>query len=569
MLTKFVSFATKNYLYLVQIHLYLSIKYHLLVFLSSDSPLSFQSLPKIIVQAMKKTDNLFQLIRSMRKAEKRYFKLYASRQGSTKQNYLLLFDAIDAQDNYDEAALRERFRDESFSNHFSVAKRYLYNSILKSLKLFFADYCISVKIPDAIKEMRVLLNKGMFAQALKQYQKTEQIFRANEQYGGLLDLLTFGEQLWRASLNNSEAAIKIREVHREKQACIKYLANLNEYLFIRSEIEYVFWENAPARTVEAERKLDALLTDPLLQNEHQALSISAKMAYYDCLMMIYQGKMDFVNLYKICNRALELLDVDNQGINHYFTFNWHTTVYHHLTLACGQLSLPQECDCAFEQFKNYTQKYKEQVNILDSINGQVKLLDSIIYRYFVHSNYIAVIQSVEERTAFLNENWDYLPPDYRGNIALLVAQSYLITGNPPVALVWVERITEYEKSYSLAGQVCTARLLQIMIHTQSKHYFLLKSLLRSAYRQVVKRDRLFEPERLFFKYFNKIAKHHSLNFNEHLLALQQELSTIKDIFDLRFLLELDVESWIETHEIGKNSTPTDSWKRREIIRKSD
>lgn len=500
---------------------------------------------------MKKTDYLFKLIRSMRKAEKRYFKLYASQQGNTKQNYLLLFDAIDAQEEYDEAALIKHFRTQSFSNHFSVAKKYLYDSILKSLKLFFADYCISVKIPDAIKEMRVLLNKGMFAQALKQYQKTEQIFRANEQYGGLLDLLTFGEQLWRASLTNGEAAIKIREIHREKQACVKYLSNLNEYLFIRSEIEYIYWENTPARTAAAERRLDSLLSDPLLQNEHQALSISAKMAYYDCLMMVYRGKSDYENLYKTCNRALGLLDPEKQEINHYFTFNWHTKVFHHLTLACDKLSKTAECACATNRFAEYTKTFKDRVNILDSINGQVKWLDSRLHQQFVQGNHQAVIQLAKDWQVFLNENWAYLPADYRANVALIVAQSYLFIGQTEIALIWVERVTEHEKSYPLSSQICSARLLQIMIHTQAENYFLLKSLLRSTHRLVVKRDQLFEPERLFFKYFNKIAKNHKFCLNEHLTALQQEMSAIKDEFDLRFVEELDIITWLKQYRAGK------------------
>lgn len=69
------------------------------------------------------SDDLFQLIRSLSKSEKRHFKLSVSPYGGEKK-YLLLFDAIDAQKDYDETELRERFRDEKFIRQFNVAKRF-------------------------------------------------------------------------------------------------------------------------------------------------------------------------------------------------------------------------------------------------------------------------------------------------------------------------------------------------------------------------------------------------------------------------------------------------------------
>lgn len=498
---------------------------------------------------MKKTENLFYLVKSLKKAEKRYFTLYATQQGNSK-NYLRLFEAIDAQSEYDEPALIEEFRNESFSNHFSVAKKYLYDSILKSLKLFFADYCISIKIPDTIKEMRVLLNKGMFKQALKQYEKTEEIFRNNEQYGGLLDLLTFGEQLWRASLTNGEAAIKVREIHREKQACVKYLSNLNEYLFIRSEIEYVFWELFPARTTADERKLTSLLKDPLLQSEHQAISISAKMAYYDCLIMVYLGTLDYQNLYKVCNRALELLDPDNQDINHYFTLNWHTKVYHNLVRACIHLGKEEELTIAYTKFESYINTYKDRVNILDSINGQVKFIHVKAYMAYHQKDYAEVVKIADSSRDFLDENWEYLPAEYRGDLALKIGQALLFRENAEEALTWVDRILEEEKTYPLDSQICHARILGLMTQIDLENFFLLESLTRSAYRLIVKKDKLYPLEKSLFKYLNKIAKNHQFDLDTNLDKLTREAKLIlNDKFNNRFTTGIDLIDWLEKENI--------------------
>ena len=58
---------------------------------------------------MKPTEDLFELIDSLSKDEKRGFRIHAGRYESTgkPKKYLLLFDAISAQDEYSEEEIRE------------------------------------------------------------------------------------------------------------------------------------------------------------------------------------------------------------------------------------------------------------------------------------------------------------------------------------------------------------------------------------------------------------------------------------------------------------------------------
>ena len=57
---------------------------------------------------MKPSAELFDLVKSLSKSEKRFFKLSSSLQTGEK-NYLQIFDAIEKQPNYDEAALKKQF----------------------------------------------------------------------------------------------------------------------------------------------------------------------------------------------------------------------------------------------------------------------------------------------------------------------------------------------------------------------------------------------------------------------------------------------------------------------------
>ena len=66
------------------------------------------------------SDHLFQLIRSLSRTEKRYFKLYISRHNPKQKGVNeKLFNAIATQPDYDEQKLLERFK-EMGGNPFSI-----------------------------------------------------------------------------------------------------------------------------------------------------------------------------------------------------------------------------------------------------------------------------------------------------------------------------------------------------------------------------------------------------------------------------------------------------------------
>ena len=68
------------------------------------------------------SDKVFQLIRSLSKAEKRYFKVYTSKQAGDKNNHQLLFDAIDKQKEYDETALKKSLKNPTLVRSLPIAK---------------------------------------------------------------------------------------------------------------------------------------------------------------------------------------------------------------------------------------------------------------------------------------------------------------------------------------------------------------------------------------------------------------------------------------------------------------
>ncbi|PKR81034.1 hypothetical protein CW751_07680 [Brumimicrobium salinarum] len=115
---------------------------------------------------MKPSNELFHLIKSLTKSEKRFFKLSSSIQSGEK-NYFKIFDFIDAQDSYDEKKLKEHFKDERFIKHLPSEKNHLYKLILKSLRQFYGEQSASNLIMQEIKNIEILYNKALHKESNK------------------------------------------------------------------------------------------------------------------------------------------------------------------------------------------------------------------------------------------------------------------------------------------------------------------------------------------------------------------------------------------------------------------
>ena len=117
-------------------------------------------------------EKLFNLIHSLTAREKKFFQQYARRhvQG-TDTIYLQLFEAIAAQAEYDEEAIKAQFKNPSFEKNFHNPKGYLYDLILKSLVIHKSEDSAYSRALEGLSMTEILCEKLLFAEALEELQK--------------------------------------------------------------------------------------------------------------------------------------------------------------------------------------------------------------------------------------------------------------------------------------------------------------------------------------------------------------------------------------------------------------
>lgn len=133
--------------------------------------------------------HLFELIKSLSKAEKRYFKLHASRNVTGEKNsYVQLFDLLDGMKAFDKAKLdKALIADRSISN-LSVANEYLFNAILESLELFNRGRSVDQQLAAQLAQGGILRDKGLYAQSFQLLIKAERLAQRHERFTALIDI---------------------------------------------------------------------------------------------------------------------------------------------------------------------------------------------------------------------------------------------------------------------------------------------------------------------------------------------------------------------------------------------
>jgi len=118
--------------------------------------------------------DLHALIQSLSRTEKRYVKTYLLRHRDHADNQgVQLFDAVEAQVEYDEAAIRKRHAGKGFTKRLPEAKRELYRLILRAMREYRNEATAHHKIFAAFQDMQFLREHSLPVQAEERLQDAE------------------------------------------------------------------------------------------------------------------------------------------------------------------------------------------------------------------------------------------------------------------------------------------------------------------------------------------------------------------------------------------------------------
>lgn len=205
---------------------------------------------------MSKKDYLYELIQSLDKSEKRYFKLYFS--GDKKeQKYMHLYNALEKATTYDERKIKTAIKDEYVTKHFAETKYYLYQLILSVLKNYRTENSVDNLLIDKIQNIEVLIQKALWNQAINELEKAKKMTYDYERFEFLLLLFSYQSKIITSTRlhgisetdlqklfdERKAAELKITQTQNARHKVMQLVEARNRIGYIKTKKDKQFYEN--------------------------------------------------------------------------------------------------------------------------------------------------------------------------------------------------------------------------------------------------------------------------------------------------------------------------------------
>ena len=486
-------------------------------------------------------DKLFELIHSLSKSEKRYFKLYANFHKGNK-NYLKLFDAVDAQQDYQEQEIKELFKKEKFAKQFPVTKNYLYNLIMKSLSAFYTNKFADSQLKELIHHAEILNRKELYEHTAVILKKAKKIAYMHEKFIHLLDIIALEKR--KEPLANFTSKEKIVKLAKEESDVLAKYNNHLEYWNLFAHTSHLTAKSGLPRTEAERKKYKAIIEHPLMHREERALSHLAKDRYYYLLGNYHHLIGDIEKSNEYSKKRLLLSESFPEKIKE------NPKLYIGLTnnylFTCLAIN-------AYHEFEITLKKIKDFPSIHPTILTEgisVKLFECIYTSecsYIVQTgktNITILIKQIEDGLNKFKGKLNKIP---EMEITFFAGYILFMNGNYKEALKWFFKI--YNSHVAARPDMQNAaRIITLFCYYELGNIENIEYLLTSVFRMLEKQRKLFLFEKMILNFVKSISKTNDESEKTALFKqLKQELIKISDVPDEKnFLILFDVISWLES-----------------------
>lgn len=492
-------------------------------------------------------EGLFELIKSLSKSEKRYFKLLSSRHTiGDENNYVRLFDFIDKQEVYDEEVLFKEFKNEAFLHRFSITKKRLYDHVLSALDAFYSSSSIDAQLFKMMHSADILYTKSLYDQCSRVLRSAEKLAEKHEKHTLIIEIRRKQKKLIENHGYSEMSADDLREIEKKDKSLLKQIELYNLLWKIKSDLFFQLSRKGKARS-EEERVIYQKICEHLPKNiKTDELPFDAAYLYNHIRSAYWFALGDLQQSYIYIKANLKTFE-ERDGVivvnlNNYFSLLTNAIyvseqlVYSHdsIEFLKNLKSIPIRFDVANNE--------DLQIKLFaSSISIELSLLTQ-------RGEYAQAEKLIPKIEVGLGKYKEKISPSRKAFIQFKMATVLLGLGSYSAALKWINTILNDATLDESEDILSYTQILDLLVHLEMKHTQLLSYSLKNTQRFLKSRNRLFTFEKVFLQFVSKRIKCAS-DIDAEILweELYKELSEIKEAsFEGLALEYFDFISWSES-----------------------
>lgn len=489
------------------------------------------------------SNELYKLIISLTQSEKRFFKIYASRHViGEENNYVKLFDAISKQKNYNEIAIKEKFKGNAFMNRFPAVKNYLHQLILKCMRNFHSGSTIDIELKEMLIDIDFLYQKGLYKQCKKLHARAEMLAHESDKKTRLLEILEWKAKLLQVTNKDSEQEHFHKNVFNEESII---LDTIKLSLEIKSEVLGIFTTIRKQGFARSTKDLESIKNVIKKYDHLNYLDVNFNDKYYLNYLntVYYTSSGNNSKSYYYTKRNIDLLESIPAKLRDE-EFEKYMVTLNNLVVNLINLQKTNEIDPYLNKIRSLATH-----NIRENILLWVTSYKLVLGVTMQSGNYDQAERIVEEINSGIDFYSEKIPATdlvlFKFNMAIV----YFVGNNYSKAIKMLNEIINDNDS-SLRDDIQSfARIIRLIAFWEKGEEELLPYATLSTYRFLYKRKKLFKFESIVLQFIKEKVPHINTSGKQKaaFIELKEKLEQqLQDPLEKKALDYFDFITWIES-----------------------
>src|SRR5215204_5212482 len=493
-------------------------------------------------------DILFQLIRSLEKAEKRHFKLYIKRSSSNENLKIVqLFDALDKLNEYDEKALLKKLPTIQKAQ-LSNLKAHLYKQILASLRLLKSSDSLDLQLNEQFDYAHILYKKGLFLQSLKLLEKAKEVAKAHHKFTFLTQAISLEKRIESLHITRSMQD-RAESLSAEAMVVSRHIDMVTRLSNLAIQLYSWYIKNGHTRNEEDEVAIKEFMKVNLPAGSWDEKGFYERLYLYQSYTWYAFIRQDFLQYYRYTQKWVDLFEeiplMKRVETGHFIKG------LHNLLNAHFDLRNHSRFSESLENLEAFAKTERVQENDNFRIHIFLYIAQAKLNQHFLRGTFKEGLSLIPEIKEKLEEYSLFIDPHREMVFNYKIASLYFGSEDYDSCIDYLQNIINDNVGLRYDLQ-CYARLLHLIAHYELGNFELMEYLSKSVYRFMAKMENLtsFEEEILKF-----LRRSFYIPRDRLKTELEKFLEKVKHFernrFQTRVFVYLDWISWVESKVYNK------------------
>jgi hypothetical protein len=505
-------------------------------------------------------DNLFLLIKSLTKSEKRQFKLYVGRiDRNVDAKFLNLFNILDKSTEYNEKDILSS----GFITKRQLAnvKAHLYKQVLISLKLNPFHQNIRSQIKEQTDFASILYRKGLYKQSLKILDKAKSLAISHEEKNLVYEIIELeklieSQYITRSIGNRADDLILQSNLSSKLNLVATKLSNLSLKLYS------MILKSGYVKNDREKLEITDYFKTNLPEFEICELGFREKLWLYNSHLWLSFLIQDFLSCYKYSKKWMELFEDKPKMIS--INPVWYLKGNQYLLETLFYIRDTERFEEVLSTLE--TRIFQKPFPIDDNIEGLLFLYLNtdrlnLCFMKGLHQEGLDLVGDINNGIKrFKNRIDEHHIMVFYYKLASL----YFCLGDNKTCIFYLHKIISNRSLSMKKDLICFSRILHLFAHYDEGMIYNYESILKSTYNFLMKMDELNKVQSEILNFMKRLPDIYPHDLKEAFRAIRQKLKAYEDNpYERRAFLYLDIMSWLESKI---ENVPVDQIIRRKYLK---